>query len=836
MSGAKVTGIINANIDEVWKVFRAYGEPVMEWWPIYKDLKIEGDGEDKQGCIRVFNTTTGHFYRESLEQRDDDKKLMVYKLLEIKPSVPTLKTILTTVQFTKKSDTETIVDWSSEIDANSMVLGKVCAVQEDVYKAAIKSLDRYFNPSFGTLQVKIIGAKNLVNKSRFAPNPFVAIDIDSTNPVLSKTKLHTTSPKWNETIKLDVLKKEGQVNISLWDENIFGHDEFLGSATLNLHQLKSNTPLFQKFTLSEADKGEISLAFTLQLKNGEVLEETDDKKEFDSLEEAKSILNELKDQALQTIQELEGGDPITYGYTRYPRMTIYPEVDYENLPRCVDQLHIAQALKPHKIGRVTERITQYAMSQINFLDRSEKSGNMYSALYGEWMNQNDFVIQHYDDDKEFCRQLIQGVNPMMIEACSSIERIPDSLKSLSSDGADVATLIKNKSLYILDYKHLTDIPQYRDMCFYAPIALICQKEGELDILGFQLTRKSDGKDEIFTPSMKQTKPNRYRFARMHLCCADNQYHQFVEHLGFAHLAMEPFAIAYHNCFSDDHPIGKVLKPHFKDTIGINYLARQTLVSPIIPFTDRTFSPGTAGGLRLFLTAHKEWDFSKLSFKKRMESRGFDEKKSDGLKNYFYRDDGFLIWNALSNYFNDIIDECYMSDTDIVSDSIIQQWAEELSSPDKGAVAGFPSEITTKSLLKEILTAIVFNCSAQHSAVNFSQYDYVSYVPNRPDSLFAYMPEDESEITEAFIQKALPDVTVMHFQALFAWLLSIPSETPLSILEGSNNAQFKAIHKKHIAAFKDISESIQARNDQLTNSGAKAYPYLDPQNIAASIDI
>lgn len=127
--------------------------------------------------------------------------------------------------------------------------------------------------------------------------------------------------------------------------------------------------------------------------------------------------------------------------------------------------------------------------------------------------------------------------------------------------------------------------------WYAPrLVLFKTASGKLSIAGFILTRKDDGSDKVYTAASHP--PTTYLLAKFHLTAADNQVHQFVSHLGMTHLLAEPFIVAAHNALPDDHLLSALLHPHFIDTIGINFLARQTLVSSVAPLTDSTFSVGT----------------------------------------------------------------------------------------------------------------------------------------------------------------------------------------------------------------------------------------------------
>jgi len=259
--------------------------------------------------------------------------------------------------------------------------------------------------------------------------------------------------------------------------------------------------------------------------------------------------------------------------------------------------------------------------------------------------------------------------------------------------------LKEKRLFILDYKELRDLKQHENMYFYAPVMLVYKEllpnnESHLNVLGIQLSPDSD---VVYTPDMEHK--NRYHLAKLFVASADHQVHEFKWHLGLSHLGIEAIAISVHNCLSPGTPIRALLEPHFKDTIGINYTARQTLVAKEYPFTDHTFAIGTKQALKVVSDAWKEYDFFKFSFPEQLKARGFDEQKSDGLDNYYYRDDGFLLWNAIGEYTKDFVDHVYKTDQAVAENADIKKWADEVANVAK--VPGFPAKIETKQLLAHV---------------------------------------------------------------------------------------------------------------------------------------
>ena len=104
----------------------------------------------------------------------------------------------------------------------------------------------------------------------------------------------------------------------------------------------------------------------------------------------------------------------------------------------------------------------------------------------------------------------------------------------------------------------------------------------------------DGTDfEVFTPNGRWrehiTPKNLWILAKMHVMTADSNTHEILKHLGMSHMLGETFAMSHHNAYNhlvNEHnvkgntAIGDMLAPHFMNLIGINNLARVTLIAPI----------------------------------------------------------------------------------------------------------------------------------------------------------------------------------------------------------------------------------------------------------------
>jgi len=155
-----------------------------------------------------------------------------------------------------------------------------------------------------------------------------------------------------------------------------------------------------------------------------------------------------------------------------------------------------------------------------------------------------------------------------------------------------------------------------------------------------------------------------------------------------------------------------------------------------------------GTLDLMQKAYvEEWSITGNAFPNHLKSRGFTRTEPAFLRDFAYKEDGFLVWDAIVEYVRNSLASHYEGGKATVQgDGPLQAWltAMRTSKADGGAqVNGVPGKVGTVAELTQLIAAIIFQATAQHSAVNFGQWEYYSFVPNRPLALKKAFPKDKA---------------------------------------------------------------------------------------------
>jgi hypothetical protein len=407
-------------------------------------------------------------------------------------------------------------------------------------------------------------------------------------------------------------------------------------------------------------------------------------------------------------------------------------------------------------------------------------------------------LSDWYSDARFAQQHLSGVNPSTIERAQSgkldayiaeaEKQGLDDMKKLLSEGDD---------LFIQDYSYfrkameLSDKePEYRNivpemtgpkadqptgkMVFrYAcapvvifqlhcdgrlhPLAITIDHKGSLDksITLFNRRLTPDAKSEV-----DEKDDWAWRYAKTCAQTADWTRHEVATHLVDTHMIEEAIIVATNRTIPEDHILYETLSPHWFRTLALNKAARETLVPAVIARLagfGPTIDPKTSRVMALVNWSYKNFNFQDKYVPNDLMKRGFNVEAltEEKYRNYPYATDMYLLWGVIRDFVKSVLGTKYKSDADVQNDQYIADWCKEIQT--KGQILSFPT-ITTLDQLIDAATMCIHTASPQHTAVNYLQDYYYSFVPAKPPALCTPLPKDLATLqkyTEADLTTALP---------------------------------------------------------------------------------
>ncbi|KAK7848408.1 putative linoleate 9s-lipoxygenase 5, partial [Quercus suber] len=113
-----------------------------------------------------------------------------------------------------------------------------------------------------------------------------------------------------------------------------------------------------------------------------------------------------------------------------------------------------------------------------------------------------------------------------------------------------------------------------------------------------------------------------------------------------------------------------------------------------------------------------------------------------IEDYPYAVDSLEIWSAIKSWVEEYCSFYYETDSVVQKVAELQSWWKELREKGHGDKKDEPwwPKMQTHEELVETCTIIIWIASALRAAVNFGQYPYAGYLPNRPTISRGFMPE------------------------------------------------------------------------------------------------
>lgn len=403
-------------------------------------------------------------------------------------------------------------------------------------------------------------------------------------------------------------------------------------------------------------------------------------------------------------------------------------------------------------------------------------------------------------DARFAQQYLSGVNPCTITTApraqiqayvqeAGRQGLEDMKKLLSSEGNDL--LVQDYSYFreatgVKDEEAFQNIvqevggdmkPTGNKATRYAcapivifqlhadgrlhPLAITLDYRGTLDksITIFNRRLTPDG-DKGATVAIDEKDDWPWRYAKTCAGTADWARHEIATHLVDTHMVEEAIIVATNRTIPEDHLLYEVLSPHWFRTLALNEAARKILVPAVIArIAGFGVSPESKQSRTFDLV---NWSYRNFHFQDKyvpndLKKRGFDIEANIGAKyrNYPYATDVFLLWGVIRDFVESVLGAKYKCDEDVQGDPYMADWCKEIQT--KGQIPTFPT-ITTREQLVDAVTMCIHIASPQHTAVNYLQDYYYSFVAARPPALCTPLPGDLATLqayTEKEVTAALP---------------------------------------------------------------------------------
>lgn len=552
-----------------------------------------------------------------------------------------------------------------------------------------------------------------------------------------------------------------------------------------------------------------------------------------------------------------------YRYKFFPLDTSLPQYDQQRdqRQRELEEKRLLYELEPKSPGLPPQVKTLPLDEQFSFdytWDIAKKrtklilTSKLVRLTTGNWKTLDDieniytkkvFVkpsdLNRWRDDEAFGLQRIAGVNNVFIQLCKNIPSkflVTDDMLEPFLEGLTLPLALSDRRVFIVDYDILENCPSRPDTKVCAPMALFfLRNDGSLVPIAIQLNQTPAEDNPVFLPS---DPPFTWILAKMWFNNADVCVHQAITHLGFTHLIMEGVAVVTHRQLSQSHPVFKLLAPHFLYLIAINSRAVDKLMCPS-GWIEDTMAIGVEGFHELIRRYKAKWRIDlEGTLPADLRQRGVDDPEL--LKQYHFRSDALLIYEAIKKYVTDYLKIYYDTDDTVLADEEIQNWRAEMVKPegDQGlGIQGIPGnsgKFTSKEQIVTVCTCIIYTCSVGHAAANFKQYDEYAFPLNYPTRLCGTPPTSKDALSEKDILLALPDKQTTLNTMIITKILS--QKTTKSLGDFEVNYIYDPPAIQVVKEFREELKKISSTIKSLNKSRNPPFPYLDPLEVPNAISV
>ena len=473
----------------------------------------------------------------------------------------------------------------------------------------------------------------------------------------------------------------------------------------------------------------------------------------------------------------------------------------------------------------------------------------------------------WKSDVEFGRRMLNGANPVLIKRCNSIPSnfgvTPEMVQSLMPEGSDLLTELASGYVYIADCAcmdglklwdadiaevvkkknknnafMISNLPRYMSP---AMALFHVSRSGQLLPIAIQLQQELGS--PVWTPL---DTPEEWLFAKLFYKVADHNFHQMITHLLETHLISESFIIGALRQIAPCHPVMKLLHHHIKGCIPINTFGRDVLLGP---GGAADISLALGGGAHTALMSKwylEHWDYLDFPFPSRIIRKGLDDKTK--LPGYYYRDDGLAIWDIIYKYVKRFLSLHYKSDEEVLGDTEVQGWIKDMHDHGMCKAKNVPECFTTIDDVALCISSLLWQVSAGHAAVNYSQFEQFSFSPFFPSAALIPIPDRKglasmSKLFDEFLPTAwmcAASISSLSILCQFSPDDKMLGDYPDKIFSSDEEKmalQFKAEVSLLSISIANRNSAIESKKELTFDSPYDVpYVFLDPNRVPNSVAI
>ena len=126
---------LDVTADEVWKLIGGFNT-LPDWHPAIEKSELE-----EEGSMRRLSLAGGGTIMEKLEKLDDNERVYSYSIID---SPLPVSNYIATIRVKEDGEGKTIVEWSSEFEAEGTAENEAMDVIAGIYQAGFDNLKKIF--------------------------------------------------------------------------------------------------------------------------------------------------------------------------------------------------------------------------------------------------------------------------------------------------------------------------------------------------------------------------------------------------------------------------------------------------------------------------------------------------------------------------------------------------------------------------------------------------------------------------------------------------------------------------------------------------------------------